>query len=154
MCWVLGNYFFLIFVEMGMEHNIAELLYRYNCVVVPGFGAFLTQLKSAVIHSDTNTFYPPTKVLSFNEQLSSNDGLLVSYMANAEKTSYEEMLQQLDDVIKEWKIQMENGERLVFPNIGELWLNTESMILEPGAAILCYDLAATADQHCHPKQHG
>ncbi|NNG09397.1 MAG: SPOR domain-containing protein, partial [Arenibacter sp.] len=65
---------------MGTEHYIAELLYRYNCVIVPEFGAFLTQMKSAVINDTTNSFYPPSKIVSFNEQLSSNDGLLVSYM--------------------------------------------------------------------------
>lgn len=47
---------------MGLEHYIKDLLYRYNCVVIPGFGAFLTQEKSATIQESTNTFFPPTKL--------------------------------------------------------------------------------------------
>jgi len=110
---------------MGTEHYIAELLYRYNCVMVPEFGAFLTQMKSAVINDGTNSFSPPSKVLSFNEQLTSNDGLLVSYMADAEKVSYEDMQKQIATVSLKWKTLLKEGNRLSLPNIGELWLNKE-----------------------------
>ncbi|HMB62093.1 MAG TPA: SPOR domain-containing protein [Eudoraea sp.] len=113
---------------MGAEYYIEELLYRYNCVVVPDFGAFLAQMKSAVIHEATNTLYPPTKIISFNEQLSSNDGLLVSYMASAEKTSYEVMLERVLIIAAGWKKQLSSGERLTLANIGELWLNREGKI--------------------------
>lgn len=114
---------------MAVEKYIAELLYRYNCVVLPGFGAFLTQVKSALIHEATNTFYPPTKVVSFNAQLTSNDGLLVSYMAETEKLSYEKMLQKLENLTEEWKLQLDKGERLVLENIGELRLNGDKKII-------------------------
>ena len=113
---------------MGIEHYIQELLYRYNCVVVPDFGAFLTQMKSAVLLKSTNTFYPPSKRISFNEQLSSNDGLLVSYMANAENKSYEEILKQTLDVTKAWRKELHAGERLKISSIGELWLNREGKL--------------------------
>ena len=113
---------------MGVEQYIKELLYRYNCVIIPGFGAFLTQKESAVLHKTTNAFYPPTKVISFNEQLSLNDGLLVSYMATAEKFSYGAMLQKLNEVTEEWKQKLEDYERISLVDIGELWLNKEGRI--------------------------
>lgn len=110
---------------MELEHYISQLLYRYNCVVVPEFGAFLTQLKSSVIHKNTNTFYPPSKALSFNGQLTSNDGLLVSHMAGVENISYEEMLKKVVAEAQKWKQRLNDGERLLLSDIGELWLNTE-----------------------------
>lgn len=113
---------------MVLEHYISELLYRYNCVMVPGLGAFLTQMKSAVIHKTTNAFYPPSKAISFNEQVVTNDGLLVSYMAEAEKTSYEEMLAKVTDATAEWKSRLQKGEKLVLENIGELKLNDAGKI--------------------------
>ncbi|HQV36445.1 MAG TPA: SPOR domain-containing protein, partial [Flavobacterium sp.] len=61
---------------MRIEQHISQLLYRYQCVTVPGFGAFLTENRSAQLVQDTNTFYPPKKVLSFNFHLKNNDGLL------------------------------------------------------------------------------
>lgn len=113
---------------MVLEHYISELLYRYNCVMVPNFGAFLTQMKSAVIHNTTKAFYPPTKIVSFNEQVVTNDGLLVSYMAEAEKTSYEDMLKQVTELTASWKAQLQKGERLRLATIGELWLNDSGKI--------------------------
>ena len=113
---------------MGPEQYIQELLYRYSCVVVPEFGAFLTQVKSAFIQKSTNTFYPPTKEISFNGQLSSNDGLLVSYMANAEGISYEDMLKQVLETAANWKKELRQGNRLVLDRIGELWLNREGKV--------------------------
>lgn len=113
---------------MRLEHYIEELLYRYNCVIVPEFGAFLTQTKAAFLKEETHTFYPPSKEVSFNGQLVSNDGLLVSYMAEAEKTSYEEMLKRILLLSKDWKNKLAQGERLLLENIGKLWLNKEGTI--------------------------
>lgn len=113
---------------MRTAHYIEELLYRYNCVIVPGFGAFLTQIKSAEIHKSTNTFYPPSKVISFNEQLSSNDGLLIAYMADAEKVSYDEMLLKMEAIVLDWKKQLKEQGLLTVANIGKLSLNTEGKI--------------------------
>lgn len=113
---------------MGVEYYLHELLYRYNCVVIPAFGAFLTQKKSAVLHKASNTFYPPTKILSFNKQLTSNDGLLVSYMAHAEKKGYEAMLRSVSETVANWNALLQKGERLPLPNVGELWQNSEGKV--------------------------
>lgn len=121
-------YFLSYLLEMVLEHYISELLYRYNCVMVPGFGAFLTQMKSAVIQNGSNVIYPPSKTLAFNEQLATNDGLLVSYMAEAEQTTYDEMLKRVSEKASEWKKRLINGERLELTPIGELWSNSEHRI--------------------------
>lgn len=113
---------------MALEHYISELLYRYNCVVVPGFGAFLTQQRSAVIHEGTHTLYPPAKTVSFNQQLVSNDGLLVSYAAEAQKTTFEDMLRQVEEEVADWKLRLQKGERLSLADIGEVWSGTEGKI--------------------------
>jgi len=113
---------------MVLEHYISELLYRYNCVMVPELGAFLTQMKSAIIHEHTNAFYPPSKEISFNEKVITNDGLLVSYIADVEKTSYEDMLNQVIEAVTVWKTKLEKGERLTLTNIGELRLSADHKI--------------------------
>ena len=114
---------------MGTEHFISDLLYRYNCVVVPGFGAFLTRTTSAVINEATHSFSPPSKIVSFNRQLSSNDGLLISYMADVEKMSYENMEKRMASISQNWNARLKAGERLCFPTIGELWQNDEGKTL-------------------------
>lgn len=96
--------------------------------MVPGFGAFLTQQKSAVIDEETHTFYPPIKVLSFNRQLVSNDGLLVSYAAESQRITFDEMLAQVEEEVEEWKLSLEKGKRVTLSNIGHLWTNAEGKI--------------------------
>ena len=74
---------------MNIQPYIAQLLYRYQCVTVPGFGAFLTEIQSAQLTESSHSFFPPKKIISFNGQLQNNDGLLANHIAQAEKTSYE-----------------------------------------------------------------
>lgn len=114
---------------MQLETYISDLLYRYECVTVPEFGAFLTQRVSAKVHESTNAFYPPKKVLSFNEQIKQNDGLLARYIADVEKIPFETATQSIGKRVKTLKSYLVQGETLTFENIGDLSLNSEGKIL-------------------------
>ncbi|WP_418639617.1 SPOR domain-containing protein [Winogradskyella sp.] len=113
---------------MQLETYISDLLYRYDCVTIPEFGAFLTQRVSAKIHETTHTFYPPKKALSFNEQLQQNDGLLANYIAEVEKIPYTTALNKISKHIKSIKSFLNEGETIQFKNIGELKLNADGKI--------------------------
>src|SRR5690606_1687801 len=117
------------FVFMQLELYISDLLYRYECVTVPEFGSFLTQRVSAKIHDSTHAFYPPRKVLSFNEQINQNDGLLERYIANVEKIPFETATQAISKRVNTLKAYLAQGETLLFENIGELSLNEEGNLL-------------------------
>lgn len=114
---------------MRIENYISDLLYRYECVIVPGFGAFLAQYQNAKVHATTNAFYPPSKSISFNEQLKSNDGLLANYLADVLKISYEEATKKLDAAVFSWKKALQNEEKIELNSIGNLWLNEEGNLL-------------------------
>ncbi|WP_456438132.1 HU domain-containing protein [Psychroserpens sp.] len=121
---------------MQLEIYISDLLYRYDCVTVPEFGAFLTHRVSARIHKSTHVFYPPKKVLSFNEQLQNNDGLLANYIADVEKIPYEVAVEKVAKHVKSIKSYLVEGETIAFENIGDLLLNKEGKInFEPSLHI-------------------
>lgn len=113
---------------MQLETYISDLLYRYNCVTISEFGAFLTHQVSVKLDETSNTFYPPKKVLSFNEQLQHNDGLLPNYIAEVEKIPYEVAVQKISKYVKTIKSYLIQGETITFHNIGELVLNNEGKI--------------------------
>ena len=113
---------------MQLETYISDLLYRYECVIVPGFGAFLTQAVSAKVNVDTHAFYPPKKIISFNEQLQHNDGLLANYIAESEKTPYETAVKKIAKSTRFLKSYLAQGETLSFKNIGDICLNIEGKI--------------------------
>jgi nucleoid DNA-binding protein len=105
---------------MQISQYISELLFRYDCVVVPGFGAFLSERVSAKIDKSSGEFFPPCKRISFNTQLKSNDGLLANHISSVEEITYENAIskikKQVDYAIK----SLENSETIEFPNIGSL----------------------------------
>ncbi|MGL2992858.1 SPOR domain-containing protein [Flavobacterium sp. TSSA_36] len=114
---------------MKIEIYIAQLLYRYQCVAVPGFGAFLTETQSAQLQESTNSFFPPKKSISFNAQLKNNDGLLANHVAQAEKTSYDYAVSAIQFEVFNWKKQLETQGVLTFKNIGTFRLNADAKMV-------------------------
>ncbi|TDD78178.1 HU domain-containing protein [Flavobacterium caseinilyticum] len=114
---------------MKIELYIAQLLYRYQCVTVPGFGAFLTEIQSAKLNESSNSFSPPKKMISFNANLKNNDGLLANHIALAEKTSYEYAVSAIQYEVFTWKKALEENELFSIKNIGDLRLNADKNIV-------------------------
>jgi nucleoid DNA-binding protein len=114
---------------MQLETYISDLLYRYECVTIPEFGAFLTQRTSATIEETTNTFYPPKKTVSFNEQIQKNDGLLAHYISDVEKIPFEVANEKIAKRVTIIKSYLTQGETITFKNIGEITFNKEGKIL-------------------------
>ncbi|AXB55895.1 HU domain-containing protein [Flavobacterium fluviale] len=114
---------------MKIEVYISQLLYRYQCVTVPGFGAFLTEIHSAQLNEGTNSFFPPKKTISFNSRIKNNDGLLANHIAQAEKTSYGFAVSAIAFEVLNWKKTLDENEVILLKNIGELRLNSEGNIV-------------------------
>lgn len=114
---------------MQLETYISDLLYRYECVTIPEFGAFLTQRASATIEDATHTFNPPKKSVSFNEQIQKNDGLLAHYIADAEKIPFEVANKKIAKRVNSLKSKLTQGETVTFKNIGDIVFNSEGNIL-------------------------
>lgn len=114
---------------MNIESYIAQLLYRYQCVTVPGFGAFLTEIQSAQWVESANSFFPPKKMISFNANLKNNDGLLANHIAEAEKTSYDYAVSAIQYAVMNWKKALEQNGTFSLKNIGDLSLNADNNII-------------------------
>lgn len=114
---------------MNLEKHISELLYRYQCVAVPGFGAFLTEIVSAQLIENSNSFYPPKKRISFNANLKNNDGLLANQIATADKVSYEYAVSKINLEVEEWFDLLEKNKTLPLKNIGTFAYNNEQNLV-------------------------
>ena len=117
---------------MTIPNYICELLYRYDCVIVPNFGALLTNRISAQFSSDKKVFYPPQKRLSFNQQIINNDGLLANYISVNEKISYESAVDKVERFVSQIQQELAERGRLSLNEIGLFNLNHEQkLIFEP-----------------------
>ena len=114
---------------MHLAKQISYLLYRYDCVTVPGFGAFLGTPIPAELDIDKETIYPPTKQISFNEQLQSNDGLLANSISVEQQTSYEHAVRLVHKEVVRWKSKLHDGKTIELERIGKLHLNAEKNVV-------------------------
>ena len=120
---------------MTLATYISDLLYRYECVIVPNFGGFVTNEISAKVNHFTHTFYAPSKQLTFNANLQNNDGLLANYIASSENISYSKALDNIYKEVESWE-QLLKNEVLSIENIGTFSINTNgNYIFEPANTI-------------------
>lgn len=110
---------------MMIEKHISSLLYRYQCVIVPEFGAFLTEIRSARFDEKSRTFFPPQKTISFNANIKHNDGLLANHIAQLTQTPYETVVSNLVREVEMWNKSLAIHKAINLEGIGELAVNTE-----------------------------
>ena len=116
---------------MTLATYISELLYRYECVIVPNFGGFITNPVSAKINSTTNTFYAPSKQLTFNSHLQNTDGLLAHYIATCKNITYSEAIAFIALEVSNWTTQLKNTS-LTLESLGVFNLNADNkLVFEP-----------------------
>ena len=110
---------------MSISKHINELLYNHNCVIVPGFGAFLT--KNIAASRNNDVFSPPKKTIAFNGMLKENDGLLANKISATDGVSYNAALKKIKKDVKTLVSSLNTGE-VEIKNIGILRLNDEKKI--------------------------
>jgi len=120
---------FLHLFLMNITNYISDLLYRYECVIIPDFGGFISNAKSAYLNTQNNTFYPPYKALTFNANLVQNDGLLANYIAKAEGFSYDQALVVIKETVAIWQGDLKNKSTVELDKIGSFNLNPQGQIV-------------------------
>ncbi len=113
---------------MKLEHYISELLYQYDCVIVPGLGGFVANYKSATIQPIQNTFSPPSKSISFNKNLNANDGLLANLIAQKEGFSFDEALKKIEENVVVINKNLKQKNAVLLNGIGSLFLDAENRL--------------------------
>lgn len=120
---------------MILATYINDLLYRYDCVIVPDFGGFVTNRKGAKINSYNHNFTPPSKQITFNNLLKHNDGLLANYIASSENISFEKATTAISLSVIKWKNELQ-FKSIEIDNLGSLSLSKEKKIIfEPNLKV-------------------
>ncbi|MCH8554605.1 MAG: SPOR domain-containing protein [Schleiferiaceae bacterium] len=110
---------------MNLEQAIGQLLYQHDCVIVPGFGGFITKSVPAYISNATQMFVPPSKKISFNAQLSENDGLLANFISKKLGCEYNEALAAIQGTVDLWKETLDEEHPLKIDDIGRFYYDKE-----------------------------
>ena len=116
-------------MKKSLEYYISELLYLEDCIIVPDFGGFIVNDKSATINEKSGEITPPSKTILFNSQLVNNDGLLVNHIAKEENISQKECLANVLAISKKLKSKLFETKILRIKKIGLLTIGSENNIL-------------------------
>lgn len=82
----------------AIDRYIDRLLLNHDCVVVPGFGGFITHYEEADVDNaseEESVLFPPYRTVRFNQALTEDDGLLVHAYMTAHDTTYIAATQQM-----------------------------------------------------------
>jgi len=109
-----------------IEGYIIDLLRTNDCVIVPGFGGFLTHKESSKILSQKREITPPKTGIIFNRGLDRNDGLLCHFLAEKTRETFRFAQAKIDETVNTWKKRLEEEKSLEIEGIGFFSLNNES----------------------------
>jgi nucleoid DNA-binding protein len=105
---------------------IYDLLLENETVIIPGFGAFISTYKPALISE--NEIKPPSKEISFTRQIRNNDGVLVTEIARKAKISQPNALKRIERERENILYQLDKGEKVSVENVGVLFYDEKNEI--------------------------
>jgi nucleoid DNA-binding protein/cell division septation protein DedD len=121
---------------MNLGKYIRQLLPEHETVIIPGFGAFISEYKPAQTDEATGEIKPPSKEISFTSRIKNNDGLLVGYIAQSEQISAQEALGKIESERDEILYKLDKGEKVILEDTGVLFYNENREIqFEPAEGV-------------------
>lgn len=116
-------------MKKSVAHYISELLFLHDCVILPEFGGFVGNRISAKLNKATGALSPPSKQILFNKNLSTNDGLLISHIANQEGISNEKAQEAVRGFANQLNNKLNTTKVVRIDKIGLFTLGKENNII-------------------------
>lgn len=113
---------------ISMIEHIEYLMLSNDCVVVPGFGAFIAQYTCSNNCAQNSTFTSPKRSISFNASINHNDGLLANSIAKKALIPYAEALKQIEKSTTICRQALSDGSEVPFGRLGFFISNAEGHI--------------------------
>lgn len=111
-------------MNSALAPYIEQLLFTNDTVAVPGLGAFVAQPVSSTIDYAGGKITPPSKALSFNENLTTDDGLLTYAIVNERHISDAEARHWIDEQVTQILHFLNQREIVAMAGIGRLYKNS------------------------------
>lgn len=101
-----------------LTEHIAYLLTRHDCVIVPGWGAFIVSRVSARFDEASGCFLAPRREVTFNAAVNANDGLLANSVSRREGLTYVKAVDAIAVEVDALRHQLELDGEVVIPRVG------------------------------------
>jgi nucleoid DNA-binding protein len=116
-----------------MSHNyllscLSSLLYQHDCVILPNFGGFVTHYLPAQIQFIDGQIQPPRRRVAFNPKLINNDGLFISFVAQAQNIPYKIAADKVAQWVQNLGAELAQQQHITLENIGKIYFNSDGKI--------------------------
>ena len=113
--------------------HIERLLLEHDCVILPGFGGFVSRAIPAVWMGESHRFLPMRRELTFNATLRHTDGLLSGSYMREYGVDYQQARLMLEEDVEGLRDRLERDRRLELGHIGAFSIGEEGqLVFEPG----------------------
>jgi nucleoid DNA-binding protein len=121
-----------------VNFHLAYLLSKHECVIVPGFGAFVVSFVTENKSEEEGILCPPAFFPGFNPEIKHNDGLLANSIAKEKNISYREAVLFINQYVDKLWLSLNRHEVVQLPWIGELSLSEKHKIsFSPARNLSC-----------------
>ena len=110
-------------MQIDIANHIEKLLFLHDALSIPSFGAFSARPTAASADYAGGTVTPPSKTLTFNENITTDDGLLVQDVAKTNGISSEQARQAVQAFVDNIQEMLDRREIVTLPGIGRLYKN-------------------------------
>lgn len=98
---------------------------RHDCIVVPGWGAFIAQYEPAHFDTDLGCIFPPTRTIGFNPSIQHNDGIVAYSVSRRHAMTYDNAVKAISDEVDTMHHQLEQDGEVALGRLGIFTRNDE-----------------------------
>lgn len=114
---------------MELHTLIYRLLFQYDCIIVPNFGAFVCTYKKMEFNPQQGYINPARKLVSFNQNLIADDGLLADFIGREEEIDTPTTYQKITDWVAYINNRIQQGQTMNLKGIGSFCLDDEKNLV-------------------------
>ncbi|MBL7775485.1 MAG: hypothetical protein JNK89_05750 [Saprospiraceae bacterium] len=110
-------------MQIDIAAHIEKLLFLHDTLNVPGFGGFSATKAPAKVDYAGGAVAPPSKTLTFSENLSIDDGILVDDLVKTHQISLDEARAAIQAFVEQLQQQLNQREIVTLHGVGRLYKN-------------------------------
>lgn len=108
--------------------HIEYLLSRHDCVIVPGFGAFIATETESHIDFEAGVIRPRRREIGFNSSVVTDDGLLTHSIARRQGLPYEDARRMVAHLAERMSADLDEEGEVSLGMIGRLVKDSEGLV--------------------------
>ncbi len=110
-------------MQIDIPAHIEKLLFLHDALIIPGFGGFTATRTPASADYVGGSVVPPAKTLTFSENLTVDDGILIGDIARTHSVPLDDARNAIAVFVEKIQALLTQREIVTLPGVGRLYRN-------------------------------